>query len=122
MFAGPLWAQTQVTPLLLRLLSTLYLLGHLGHQFPSTTLQTVISEARLPWGGGGSVESRPELQPGELRLSATKAVVLASERMAQTLCPRTMTKPLTSKGEHQGGAESNSSPLGTAARAEAGRL
>lgn len=51
--AGPLWAQTQVTPLLLRLPSTLYLLGHLGHQFPSTTLQTVISEARLPWGVGG---------------------------------------------------------------------
>ena len=71
---------------------------------------------------GGLVESRPELQPGELRLSATKAVVLASEWMAQTLCPRTMTKPLTSKGEHQGGAESNSSPIGTAARAEAGRL
>lgn len=61
----------QVTPLLLlRLPSMLYLLGHLGHQFPSTTLQTLISEARLPW---GEVESRPELQPGGLRLSPTKA-------------------------------------------------
>lgn len=43
---GPLLAQTQVTALLLRAASMLYLLGHPG--FP----QTLTPEARLPWGGG----------------------------------------------------------------------
>lgn len=50
-FASPLSARAQVILLLLRLPSTLYLLGYLGHQFPSTTPSDSHFRSQTPLGG-----------------------------------------------------------------------
>lgn len=74
----------------------LYLLGHPGHQLPSSLIPSDSdsrSQTFLGW-----VKSRPELKPGGLRLSATKGSSTdVSVDSSDTVDPGKMTKPLFSK-------------------------